>query len=113
MTDNPHRLPRTARPTRYDVLLEPDLDAARFQGTVEVAVEVLEATDTLVLNAAELEIHAAAVEGVGECTAVLDDATERLTLTSPRRLEPGAHRLTISFTGTLNDKLRGWYRSTF
>jgi puromycin-sensitive aminopeptidase len=113
MTDNPHRLPRTARPTRYDVLLEPDLEAARFQGTVQVAVEVLEATETLVLNAAELEIQAAAIEGVGECTAVLDAATERLALTPPRRLEPGAYRLTMSFTGTLNDKLRGWYRSTF
>ncbi len=113
MTENPHRLPRTVRPTRYDLLLEPDLETASFQGTVQVAVDVLEATDTLVLNAAELEVHAAAVEGVGECTAALHEPNERLTLTLPRQLEPGPHRLTISFTGTLNDKLRGWYRSTF
>ena len=61
MTDNPHRLPRTARPTRYDLVLEPDLDAATFRGTVEIAVDVLEPVAELVLNAAELVIRSASV----------------------------------------------------
>ncbi len=44
--DNPHRLPRTARPSRYDLFLEPDLDHATFAGEVAIAVEVLQPTDT-------------------------------------------------------------------
>jgi puromycin-sensitive aminopeptidase len=113
MMVNPHRLPRTARPTRYDLVLEPDLDAASFRGTVEIDVDVSVPLAALVLNAAELDIHSATVAGVGDCTPTLDEALERLTLTLPREVAPGTYRLTIDFTGTLNDKLRGWYRSTY
>ncbi|HWC68277.1 MAG TPA: M1 family metallopeptidase [Acidimicrobiales bacterium] len=113
MTDNPHRLPRTARPTRYDLVLEPDLDAAAFRGTVDIAVDVLEPVSELVLNAAELDVRSVSIDGAGECAIDVDEELERLTLTPPSRLEPGAHRVTLEFTGTLNDKLRGWYRSTY
>ena len=39
-SENPHRLPRTVVPRRYDLTLEPDLDAATFAGAEAVAVEV-------------------------------------------------------------------------
>ena len=37
---NPHRLPRTVLPRRYDLRLAPDLEAATFAGTVAIEVEV-------------------------------------------------------------------------
>src|SRR5262245_12306980 len=64
MSDNPYRLPRTASPTRYDLVLEPDLDAATFRGAVEVALDVHTTADELVCNAAELEIDRAWVTTV-------------------------------------------------
>ncbi len=51
-----------------------------------------------------------------ELHAVCDSAAERLILTrrgAPRVFKPGPARLRISFSGVLNDKLRGFYRSTF
>ena len=43
----------------------------------------------------------------------LDEKAERLHLALPSRLEPGTATVNITFQGVLNDKLRGFYRSTF
>ena len=40
-----YRLPRTVVPSRYDLVLEPDLDAWTFAGSVAVAIEVHERVD--------------------------------------------------------------------
>ncbi len=111
MTDDPYRLPRTVLPTRYDLVLEPDLAAAAFSGRVDITLDVVEPVDRLVLNADELGIVAVRVNGTPVGSHHLDAATERLVV--DHALTPGAATLTIEFTGTLNDKLRGWYRSTF
>jgi puromycin-sensitive aminopeptidase len=111
-TLDPYRLPRTAIPSRYDVELAPDLGAATFEGSVAVAVDVREPAAELVLNAAELEIHECRVDGA-DATWRLEPGSERLFVTPATPLEPGACELTISFSGVLNDKLRGFYRSTY
>jgi puromycin-sensitive aminopeptidase len=109
---DPYRLPRTAIPSRYDLELAPDLGAATFEGSVAVAVDVREPAAQLVLNATELEIHECRVDGV-DATWRLEPERERLFITPAAPLEPGRCVLTISFSGVLNDKLRGFYRSTY
>ena len=42
-----------------------------------------------------------------------DEDLERATFTFPVVLQPGPAKLSCSFTGVLNDKLRGFYRSTW
>jgi aminopeptidase N len=64
--DAEHRLPTGVSPTLYDLRLRPDLDTATFAGSVSVDVEVSEATDTIVLNAADLTIGTAWIERDGE-----------------------------------------------
>jgi len=114
VSDNPHRLPHAARPSRYDLLLEPDLARASFRGEVTIAVDVTERTGELVLNAAELVVEQADVVGDARpCAFELDESLERLTVTLPEPVDPGALSLHLTFRGTLNTKLRGWYRSTF
>jgi puromycin-sensitive aminopeptidase len=109
---DPYRLPRGAVPTRYDVELAPDLAAATFDGRVEVAVEVVEPVEELVLNAIELDIAEVRVDG-SDVQWHLEPDTERLVVSPVGGLQPGTVSLVVSFTGTLNDKLRGFYRSTF
>jgi puromycin-sensitive aminopeptidase len=111
---DPYRLPRTVVPIRYDVVLEPDLDAATFSGTVRIDVEVMgdDPVSELVLNAIELDVHWCQVDG-DVMPHRLDAESERLFITSNHPLEPGGHSLTIGFDGILNDKLRGFYRSTY
>ena len=111
-TLDPYRLPGLARPTRYDVRLTPSLAEASFTGSVTIRIDVASSTDLLVLNAAELEIHGCRVDG-HEATWELHEATERLLVTPPTTVAPGTSTLTIDFTGVLNDKLRGFYRSTY
>jgi puromycin-sensitive aminopeptidase len=113
--ENPHRLPRTVLPGRYELVLVPDLPAAAFSGTVDSEVVVHEATDTVVLNAIELALQSAVVrqgERTLEASVTLDEATERAVLELPEALAEGEAVVSIAFTGTLNDKLRGFYRST-
>ena len=110
VTDNPYRLPRAIAPVRYTLVLEPDLGGASFTGSVEIAVDVAEASDSIVLNAIELGIERVEVDGIDRHFS-LDEATERLMIEAPTAV--GAAAVRIEFTGVLNDKLRGWYRSTF
>jgi puromycin-sensitive aminopeptidase len=114
--ENPHRLPRTVVPRRYELTLEPDLVGATFAGSEAVAVEVVEATSQVVLNAVDIEIDEATAQ-VGDdrlvASVALDDKAERATLTFDRALPAGDATLHLRFRGVLNDKLVGFYRSTF
>ena len=48
------RLPKAIRPIKYHLRLKPDLAAFTFRGWMKVELDVAEATDTIVCNAAEL-----------------------------------------------------------
>ncbi|WP_419925144.1 M1 family metallopeptidase [Candidatus Poriferisocius sp.] len=112
-SSNPYRLPRTAVPLRYGLRLEPDLEAFAFVGTVSVDLDVLEPVGEIVLNAAELEIAGGDVNGAALAGIDYDDEHERAVLRLGEPVSPGPARLNLTFTGTLNDQLRGFYRSTF
>jgi puromycin-sensitive aminopeptidase len=116
-TLDPYRLPRHVVPLRYDLRLEPDLTAARFAGQETITLTVLQPTSEIVLNAIELDITSAQIEGASgparQATMALDASLQRCHLTFTTPLSPGTWRLTMTFCGTLNDKLRGFYRSTY
>ena len=112
-----NRLPTTVVPSHYDLELAPDLEAATFAGTAEVTLVVTEAVDELILHALDLEITEAWLEGSDgeriDATASFDGPSETATLALSATAEPGAWTLHTTFTGVLNDKLVGFYRSTF
>ncbi len=114
---DPYRLPRHVVPRRYDLRLEPDLTNFTFAGEVVVTLAVTEATNEIVLNAAELVIETAEVYDdrlpPQPAAITLDEAAERCRLTLPSPIEPGIWRLRLTFRGTLNDKLHGFYRSSY
>ena len=111
-----YRLPRTVIPSHYEITLEPDLDTATFIGSVVIAVQVDEPVTAIVLNAIELDIQGVEVEQARSTmtpTVTLDEETERLTLDFGEHLATGPATVTIEFTGILNDRLHGFYRSTY
>ena len=114
MSHNPFRLPRHTRPDHYDIRLELDLETFTFTGSVGIDIEVTEATDALVLNAAEVEIKSAALsDGTVITEIAYDDEMQRAILSLGSALEPGSHRLEIEHSGIINDQLRGLYRSVY
>src|SRR5436189_137845 len=59
------------------------------------------------------DTHEAAAPGRRAGVPAMDAATERCRIAFPSRVAPGAWRLRLTFTGPLNDKLRGFYRSSY
>ena len=91
-------------------MLEPDLDNATFAGSVSIDVTAVDEVASVALNADELDIASVRIDGA-PVPFHLDAVAERLIIEAP--LDTGDAVIDITFTGTLNDKLRGWYRSTF
>jgi puromycin-sensitive aminopeptidase len=116
-TLDPYRLPRHVVPIRYDLRLEPDLPTARFSGEETITLTVHQPTSEIVLNAIEIDITSANIKGdsgpARQATIALDASLQRCHFTFTEPLSPGTWKLTIAFCGTLNDKLRGFYRSTY
>src|SRR6185369_5238780 len=111
-----HRLPQTVFPERYELRLTPDLTAWTFNGEEKVQIRIHEAVREIVVNAAELEIQSASVCIDGKNLAAkiaLDAINEQARFQFSETLPAGEHELHIRFSGVLNDKLHGFYRSTY
>jgi aminopeptidase N len=103
----PGKLPKTAVPIHYQIHLRPDLDRMTIVGSETVEIEVITATDRLVLNALNMSFRAAAVDGVQASRIRFDEKAETVTLRFPRPIDVGHHTLRISFSGRINDRIGG------
>jgi aminopeptidase N len=116
-TSNPYRLPRAVAPSAYRIFLIPDLDRASFAGRVEIDVEVLESSDRITLNAADLELSAATLTaGVRSHRSIvveIEEKFETATFVFAEAIAPGPATIEVAFTGVINDMLVGFYRSSF
>ena len=115
---NEWQLPSGVRPTRYALNLEPNLDTFKFDGYVTIDVEVSESTSEIVLNSSELDIHYGRItlESGSSYRATgisFDEERETVTVSFGSPIPAGTAQLGIDFTGELNDKLRGFYRSSY
>ena len=114
---NPYRLPTTVRPSRYDLTMAPDLARRDFVGDLKIAVDVTEPTDRVTCNAVDLTITSAWVvssDGTrNDATASFDLEMERVTFVCQRTIPSGPSTLHVQFTGILNDKLVGFYASSY
>lgn len=112
-----YRLPRNVVPEKYEIKIEPDLVNFRFDGEELIHVTIAEPVREIILNALELELFDAFVTNNQQKKVVaqirLDAENERAILSFPEQLESGSWKLSIKFKGILNDKLHGFYRSTY
>jgi aminopeptidase N len=106
------RLPFAVAPQHYALTFTPDLEKAVFSGDETIDVEVNKVTNTIVLNAIELEFQEATITEEGKTQNAkwsFAPETQQATLTVAEDLQPGPASIHIKFTGILNDKLRGFY----
>ena len=117
-TISAYRLPTTVQPLKYALTLTPDLDSFSFAGEETIEIQVTEATSSIAVNAIEIDILEArlALGNGASLTAQnidLDEEMETASFAFDQEIPPGNATLYIKFNGTLNDQLRGFYRSQY
>jgi aminopeptidase N len=107
----PGKLPKQVRPTDYAIWIKPDVKKLTFAGHETVRLKVEQATSQLILNAADLTVNDAQVDGktIPKRAIKFDAKNELLTITVPGELTPGEHTLALKFTGTINQFGRGLF----
>ena len=108
------RLPQTVHPDHYSLTLTPDLKAATFTGVETIDVTLAEPANSISLNSAEIAFQTVTVSAGGKeqtGTVSLNNEKEQATITVPSSIAAGKAKLSIAYTGILNDKLRGFYLS--
>lgn len=101
-------LPATVVPVLYDINVTPDAQAMTFTGSETVQIDVKAATGTITLNAADLAIAAATVDGKAVPFA-LDKDKQQLVLTLPTPAKLGRHIVGFRWSGKINQSAAGLF----
>src|SRR6184192_3380544 len=111
----PGKLPKQVRPTEYAIWVKPDLKKLAFAGRETVKLKVAEPTRELILNALDLRITDAEIDGktVPKTAIKFDAKNELLTIATPEELTPGEHTLALRFTGKINQFGRGLFYAKY
>ena len=106
------RLPEVARPENYKLTFTPDIEKAKFEGDETVAIRVLNSTSEITLNAADIDFHDVTItSGNSTQTAKVtpEKDKEMVVLSVEKPLAAGAATIHITYSGILNDEMRGLY----
>lgn len=115
-TSTPQRevLPTNVKPLRYELSLEPDFSDFTFLGQLAIDLDVNETTSVITLNSLEIDIHDAFVNDVAVSKISYDEPQQTASFELAQPLAPQTKAtLSMSFTGLLNDKMAGFYRSSY
>jgi aminopeptidase N len=109
--ETPGKLPREVVPIEYSVRIVPSIDKFTFTGTETVKLSVRRPVRQLVLNALELEVADASIDGkaLPDSAIKIDKKNELLTLALPLELAAGDHTLALSFAGKINQQGQGLF----
>ena len=109
--DTPGKLPKDVVPTDYAVRIVPDINKLTFAGTETVKLNVCRRVRQLVLNALELKIEAASIDGkeLPRSAIKIDSKSELLTLALSSELPTGEHILALRFAGIINQQGQGLF----
>lgn len=109
----PTQLPRTARPVHYSISAVPDAQDLRFSASTVIEIDVLQSTDSITLNAADLDFQSVTLTDTKEKRvtgrALVDTGNETATAQFPSKLTPGRYRLAINYTGKINTHATGLF----
>lgn len=110
------RLGSSVVPLEYDIQLHPDLENFTFAGVETITLKILKPTKTLTLHSKEIDIETASVAVKKDkifAKISYDEKSETATFVFPKAIPKGKIKITLTFKGILNDKMRGFYRSSY
>ncbi|HSU86623.1 MAG TPA: M1 family metallopeptidase, partial [Chthoniobacterales bacterium] len=111
----PGKLPKEVRPIEYAIRIVPDLAKLTFIGSEKVKLRAEKPVTKLVLNAFQMQIAGASVDGqaLAKDAIALDAAEQTLTLTLPNELAAGEHELALQFSGKINPQGQGLFYARY
>ena len=112
-TSLPTQLPREAVPHHYAITVTPNAGKLTFTGNVAIDLEMVKASRTLTLNAADMTFGKVTITPAGRgsfpAAAKVDAKSETVTFDFGRVLQPGAYKLDIAYTGKINTQANGLF----
>ncbi len=102
-------------PINYEIEFEPLFHNFTFNGIEIITIDISKPTNLILLDAAELKIKKShVIQGRKTVTVItsLDKKNEKLTIKLAKKIK-GKVKLCIEFTGILNDRLLGFYKSQY
>ncbi len=109
------QLPRTVRPTHYDVAIVPDAAKLRFNGKVTVDIAVLRPTNSITVNALNMTFSKVGLSSAsGKSTAVaskvtIDANAQTAVFRFGRTIAPGSYRLVMEYAGRIETQANGLF----
>ncbi len=108
------QLPRTARPLHYRVEVTPHAERMVFDGKVSIDLEVLTATDSIMLQAASLSFRNSQLrdaQGGRQMPAEvsIDAANQTASFQFGKPLAPGRYTLDTDYSGIINTQANGLF----
>lgn len=111
------RLSSNISPVRYEIQLQPDLDNFTFDGIETITISISKPTKKITLHSKEIEVVTAHIlsdrEKVFAKKISYNEKEQTATFVFPENIPKGRHKLVLAFAGILNDKMRGFYRSSY
>ncbi|MBF8249400.1 MAG: puromycin-sensitive aminopeptidase-like isoform, partial [Candidatus Levybacteria bacterium] len=111
------RLSEHVIPKRYLITLFPNLSEFNFGGDEEITLELTKPANEITLHAIELEITSAEIKiGTKKFKSekiTYDEKSETVAISFDKIISKGESKLKLTFTGILNDQMRGFYRSKY
>ncbi len=110
------KLPDYVRPEHYRLELAPDFSAGTFRGEETIDLLLSRSSDTITLNAVDLEIISAELLVPGQIapkSISVNQKQQTVSFRFPKPIPAGAASLHIVFQGKLREDLCGFYLSTY
>ena len=102
-------------PINYELMFEPLFHNFKFNGEEIITLNLSKPTNSIKIDAAELSIKESHIIHGGKIISSessLNEKDEKLTIKLAKKIK-GKAKLSIKFTGTLNDRLLGFYKSQY
>ena len=106
------RLPEGAIPENYKLIFTPHLEKATFDGDETISIRILKPTSEITLNAVDITFDQIAITSGGntqKATVTPEKDKEMVVLSVEKPLAAGVANIHITYTGILNDEMRGFY----
>jgi len=106
------RLPEGARPENYKLTFTPDLEKAKFEGDETITLRLLKSSSEITLNAVDIDFHEVTITSGGttqKAKVTPEKDKEMVVLSVEKPLAAGPATVHITYTGILNDEMRGLY----